>query len=517
MAKIIRIENTYELGEILAQIAKSDEQEVVLQVTSDSKFLENTRDVQVVRGFAEERGKSVNVQSTEKYEKLGFVAGADVTSNPPPVKPTAEIKKPKVKMPKAPKFSMPKIGTKGPLAVGGVLLIVGLLSIGGYVYAKYNVPTAQITLTVTPEIFTGSKDVVAKVEPSEGEIKMSSVQTEVTGEITAVPTGEKEVGDAATGEIEITNKSDDEVKIESGTEVTINFNGSDLVFVTDEDAEIDGSSEEEVTDSEGNTVKADVYKSKKVGITASSPGESYNISNDDIESDDISINSDDEDDLEIELSSSTSGGTAEKATVVSEKDLTDLRDKLLEKLQKEANEDLQTKISNEEQLLEGATEFSESAVTYSAEVDEEVGEITGTMTVNATGYYIATEDIKSSLEGEVDNLVPENYQVSDSSENIAYSASVKEVTNNPTTGAVESAKVTVKIQAYVIPNVNTDQIANDLSGISVKEAEEKISTIDNIEGADINQKPSRVFSGSLPKKPGSITVEVKAAQVEIQE
>lgn len=507
MAKVIKIGKTYELGDILADIEMSGEQDITLQISSDSKFLENTKDLQVVRTYAEGLQKNVKVENTQRFEKVGFVAGADISQDDveapiPVVKASNKFSTPKIK------FKLPKV--KGFVFVGIAALLLVLGVFGLSVFAK-NIPTATVTLTVSPEIFTGTKEVNAKEDPGDSDVKLYKTSTEVTESKKSVPTGEKEVGDKATGEIEILNKSSDDVTIDAGTEVTINFNGEDLLFVTSEKAQVDKKTEEEVTNSEGETVKADVYGKKKVEIVASEPGEKFNLSNDDIDSSDISIDVDDND-ISVELSSSTSGGTSKTVTVVSEKDLTDLKESLQTEIEKKAKEKLESQLSSESQLLEGSFEYTTVSNDYSAAVDEEASEITLTSTVAVTAYYLNGEEIKTKLSDEIEKLVPENYKVSEGADNITVSTSVKDTVTD-TVGNIQSVVVSVKVEAFVIPNIDKDKISNDIKGLSKEDAEQELSNISNIKKAEFTQKPAGIFASTLPKKSENITIEVESEQL----
>lgn len=507
MAKVIKIGKTYELGDILADIEMSSESDVTLQVSSDSKFLENTKDLQVVRTYAESLQKNLKVENTERFEKVGFVAGADISQDDV-VAPTSVIKpSKKASIPKL-KFKLPKVGVFVFIIVAVLLLIAG---IAGYLFFANNMPKATVTLTVSPEIFTGTKEVNAKEDPGDNDVKLYKTTTEVTESKKAVPTGEKEVGDKATGEIEVLNKSGDNVKIDLGTKVTINFNGKDLVFLTNEKATVDKKTEEEVTNSKGETVKADVYGKKKIKIIASEPGEKYNLSNDDINSSDISLDID-KDKISAELSSSTSGGTSKTVTVVSEKDLTDLKESLQTEIEKKAKDKLESQISSKSQLLEGSFDYTTVSADYSAKVDEEASEVTLTSTTEVTAYYLDGDEIKSKLSDEIEKLVPENYKVSGGTDDISVSTSVKDtVTDN--LGKIKSVVVSVKVEAFVIPNIDKEKIANDIKGLSKSDAKETLSKISNIKKAEFVQTPAGIFANTLPKKASNITIEIKSEKL----
>jgi|GEM_PF-4848735 len=507
MAKVIRIGKTYELGDVLADIEMSGESDITLQISSDSKFLENTKDLQVVRTYAESLQKTLKVENTERFEKVGFVAGADISQDDvvapkPVIKPSKKSSIPKMKL------KLPKVRSFVFIIVAFLLLIAG---IAGYSVLAKNVPKATVTLTVSPEIFTGTKEVNAKEDPGDNDVKLYKTTTEITESKKAIPTGEKEVGDKATGEIEVLNKSGDDVKINSGTEVTINFNGEDLVFLTNEKATVDKKTEEDVTNSKGETVKADVYGKKKIEIIASKPGEKYNLSNNDINSSDISLDIN-KDKISAELSSSTSGGTSKTVTVVSEKDLTDLKESLQTEIEKKAKDKLEAQTSNKSQLLDGSFDYKTVSADYSAKVDEEASEVTLTSTVEVTAYYLDGEEIKSKLSDEIEKLVPENYKVSEGADNISVSTSVKDiVTDN--LGNIQSVVVSVKVEAFVIPNIDKEKIANDIKGLSKTDAEKTISKINNIKKAEFVQKPAGVFTNTLPKRADNITIEIKSEKL----
>ncbi|PIR43668.1 hypothetical protein COV24_01265 [candidate division WWE3 bacterium CG10_big_fil_rev_8_21_14_0_10_32_10] len=511
---IIKIKKEYELGDILSQIRKSASNKIILQVAGDAGFLEEKTDLRIINNFAEKLNKNIIIQDTRKLEKLGFLAGEDVsTLNETPKSQMNSRKKIKLKVSSLNIFKKSKL----PIILI-IIVITSALLISGASAAYYYLPKANVVVKLDSQVFTGTKEVTVNLDTKEIDeenkiIPGILVSATTKDELTEVPTGEKEIGDKAVGEIEIFNKTDKKLKVSKDALVTIEVKNKDdevirsQDYVTDSDIEIPEKTQQDVTNDNGDIQKADVYGSKKVTITATSFGEDYNIDTTNVN---FKIEGVSKDKIVVEIKEKMSGGSSKKVTVVSEKDQEDLKDKLTKKLEEKVKQSLESKIIDSQQLLDGAVDYNIVSTSFDKEIDEEADKFTVTMEIEASAIVYTKDDLLKVLDTVIKDLVPQNYAITEKSEQFNLVSTVKEKIKDEETDKTTGLLVTNKIQSYVVPKIDEEEIKNNLEGKTLSEAEDYLGSISNIKQIDITITPN------LPKPLKRMPRIVKNINIDIQ-
>lgn len=375
MAKIINIEKNYEIGKILAQIKKSEDAKIMLQISSDSNFLNENQDLALVQSYAKSNGKAVAIQDTKRFEKLGFIAGKDVSEiqinkHKNTIDKNSKInRKPQNKM-KIPSLKINKIVLSVSIIIA-FLVISSALVFAGYYY----LPTANVELKIESQVFTGTKDVTANLSSETPDVEnriipATTISATVKDSLVELATGEKETGNKAKSKVEFLNKTDEKITIKPENIIEIELESGDKIdFEVIDEIEIPKKETEEVTNSEGETKKAEVYGSKEEEIIATSFGEEYNFDKKDVKQ--IKIEGIDADDLEAEIKDDSSGGSTKKVTVVTEKDQEALLEKLEKNLHKKSLEVLKSKTVSGQELLEDSVLYTTSSKVFDTNIDEE--------------------------------------------------------------------------------------------------------------------------------------------------
>jgi len=93
-------------------------------------------------------------------------------------------------------------------------------------------------------------------------------------------------------------------------------------------------------------------------------------------------------------------------------------------------------------------------------------------------------------------------------DNLIVTSSSKELKYNETTGVLESIVVSNKVQSSVAPKIKAEDIAADIAGKQIEDAQKYLSEIANITGAKIVISPNiPIFNKHLPNK-NKIDVEI---------
>lgn len=513
MAKIIKLNLNTSLGEVLAQIEKSEETEIVLE-SADNVDLTDTIDN--IKRFGAKVGKTVNVKNTQNFTRAGFVTGEDITTATLPtitqsknIAKKISFKKPNIKLDFFAKFLLLFKGNKIVfyLIPGSLLLVLGIF----FYLLFYKIHAASIDLSVNPRVFTASKTVLVyeDTQPSTNNvsIKGTSISKTQTDTIEGVPTGEKETGTQANGKIKIFNKTDEDKTIKSGTEVVITSNDTEFVFTTDKEVKVLAKTTQEIEDN-GEIKKADVFGSIEVGITASNFGDKYNLNKSDIKESNIKITNLKSSEFSAELTESTKGGTIKKVTAVLQKDIDQLVDDLQKRLDKKLTSDLENLAVKDEKVLSGGINIVYKQPVTTAKVGDEAEKIEVSITGTADTLKFDESELKLKLIESIKSDLPKEYTANEDSFEIYETVKNKNI--SATSQSVNSLELLVKVENKIVPNVDVSKIQNDLAGISFEEATNYLEKIENVQDIKVTQTPNIPFLiKSMPKTKENIKIQFK--------
>lgn len=391
--------------------------------------------------------------------------------------------KKKKKIMKIPDFS--NFTTRMALAIGGVILLIILWFVGfvilpkGTITINTDVSTTSINTTMTARVGSSELDLENNIIPAE------RVQVEKMDTVTVPATGEKNVGEKATGTINLTNciKSDGVQVVPAGTR----FSSGSITFETLEQAVLP----EATFNFSGTQCKSkDNGDDKTVDVIAVEPGEQFNITSKTLSSSISGIEA---------VGSEMSGGTTETVKVVSQEDIDNARNSLNGVSKNEALNELKSKLSEEsKRAIEQSLVNTEPNVVSAPAVGEEAEETTVTMTLNYSMLGVSEEDLNSILNSEIqENLGDTPVNIRDNGlETINYTLS--ELTDEADT------LLTIETVATIGPELNENQIKQEVVGKKRGDIEKQIESIDGVRSVSVEYSPAWITT--TPKSADKITI-----------
>ncbi|MBP7859453.1 hypothetical protein KA001_00635 [Patescibacteria group bacterium] len=507
--KIIKINQNYELGSVLAKIKVETEDNIILEIDSSLDKNEIKNDVDLIKDYAKKTGKILNINENSQFKKVGFVTNTDINSmEEPPLVEKTKVKRDirfnldfmrKVKIPK---FNFPI------LPIIAVILILG--SIIFYIMSIYFLPKAIIQIKLDSKAFSVTEELLASINKSELENSILAQKTTLTVKdtATAIPTGEKEIGDMAKGKLKIFNKTSENIDIKKGQIVYLDTK-KDKSYLTLTDITVEKKTTQDITNSDGTTSKADVYGSKEVEIESQTLGEIYNIDKKNVKNEDISLKGQSADDVTFELTKSLEGGTSKKTTVALQSDLDSLLDATQKKLEQRATDEIRSKSTDTAYFSEGAYTTTVTKKVFNVKANDEASQIDLEMEVEITALTFNKTELIERLKPNLKKQVPENYNLSENTNSIEVFSSTKTKIFDEKTKIFTGATLVNRIQTTLVPKIDENKIKSDLSGVSYEKAVEYLQDIEGATGT-IKQAGANVFafSKTLPKNKDNIKIEV---------
>lgn len=389
-------------------------------------------------------------------EEVGFSTG--IPSSEPVDRNTEEVDidnveeisiKPKTKF-QLPSFAIPKFrfNISLPSSMNKkfflYLLIPAVLVLGVFV-ALYTVPKAQLsilikakpletTLDLTLSESAESPNVDSKILP------VTRSSESITGTKTIPTTGTKLVGEVATGSVTIYNRTTLSKNFLKGTSLS----SGNLKFVLDDDVTVASKS--------AGADYVDVPGKATVKISAKDIGSSSNLS----AGSEFTLATFGKDSYVAKNDEPLSGGSSKEITTFSEADKKDL----VSSLQSELIEELKSKVTSTNSqgfiVLDQEIEVTDSQ--YSAKVGEEATEVGGTLTFNIPVLSYQFKDIESLVSSSLNTSIPQGYVQTNLNPTINF--------ETKSTAKDEDPTVTARVSTYVLPVINTTQLAKDVVGKS---------------------------------------------------
>ena len=399
-------------------------------------------------------------------------------------------------------LKIPKLSLKGRTSLIIVLLLVlGLLGFGGY-QLMWRVPKAELSVTVDSQPLI--KSVEIQVKPNVTNNVADRIlagfiaETVVSDSKTTETTGEKLVGEKAEGKIEIANyKVGAEAEFDDGEEVYFE-DDDDMIYFLKDDVTVPGATEEIQPD----LTKIVTPGKASVGVIAADIGKDFNLDEDEnLKFDDFSS-----DDYTAEVQEDIDGGSSDIASVVSQGDLDLLSEELFAEIQEQGNLALGGTLSKEQILINGSVVGALAIEEFSAELDEEVEELTLTQTINFQGLSYREEDLDAILVDLLEGFIPSGFELSDEEKD----TNVEILGNTDATVLnLSQADLQVTIKAFVIPEIDEKQLLEDLVGVSISEAEKILGKVRNVDNYEIKLDPNIPFLRRIPGNVDNITLKVK--------
>lgn len=392
-----------------------------------------------------------------------------------------------------PKIRLPSFRPKGakvfiiPLVI---LLLVGG-AIGGAYYFYFNKVEATVLITLIPKKVTDSRDVIFTIENSEdfsnNVLGAKTVNSTLDGDMTVGATGKKDVGDKAKGSVTIyNNNTDTSIALSSGTAIK---SESGLNFTLDKDLTIASAS--------GDIFSGTKPGTSSVDVTAGNIGTNYNLPSG------TKFTVTGNNSLAGKNDGAFSGGSKKTVTVASNEDLAKLKTELIKNLEDKASGELVKQTQQDSIALPIVLSTNVEKTKYDKNVGDEAKAIKLTATVNFTGLsYQESETQKFAKE-----ILQKNYAKNMTFDENSIQTNIKDAKQK----SPKEIAATLIMNASLLPKIDNQGIARELSGKSFKAAEAILSAVPQVERTEILYNPNiSLLSKLLPNLPNHVTVNISS-------
>lgn len=388
---------------------------------------------------------------------------------------------PAFKLPSLP-FSVPKLGV--------IIVIVFLLLIAGvgFLGATWVLPRASVTITTLPKTVDVSEKIT--IDPQAAGVDSASLtipgrkqEKSLTGEKTITVTGKKKIGDPSKGTVTVYNKSLTTKNIKKGVGLSV---GS-LKFTLDADVQVASASE---------SIGSITFGKGTANITALQIGSQGNLPvNTEFTFADISGSI-----LIARNDQALTGGNSKDVTVVSRADYDSLAKSVSLELTAQAKKELAGSVEGGAKLIDDTIKTSITAKEFDQELDQQISELHGKVTVSIEGISYSDKDIATLFEEKSKQSVPPGYQiVTDKSEVSVSAVSVKK------DGSIQA---TVRVATTALPSIDEAQIRKSIVGKNITQATEWLRNLSGVSAVsyDINWSLAK---DRLPANPNNIKISVQ--------
>ncbi len=358
--------------------------------------------------------------------------------------------------------------------VAGILALVVItwvwLTTGIRAVVKLSLATEVISKETTITLVLDQE----KTSSEELILLAHTIEKQISAKKTKETTGVKVVGDQATGEVTLYNKTEAVKVFEQGTKIS----KGNLVFTLDEDTEVASASTKETSGG-----KETEYGKKNVKVTAVDIGADSNLEKE-VE---LQVASFDPGTYSATAVAAFTGGSSREVRVVSINDreqlLEDLRKKLLVDAQKEIEDSL-----GDGEYIASVNIEQVNKQAFDAKVGDEIGTVTLDLSVTAQALVYRTEDLKPLAQKVLENDTPAGYTLADSE---------PQILSTPDQEASASSEVhlLVNITAEAKPDLNFNELKQNILDKSIDEAKQFLVAKDEIKSVQVDLIPS--FSARL--------------------
>jgi len=352
-------------------------------------------------------------------------------------------------------------------------------------------PRATVTLKFPATPKSQAITLTVKANDNTGELTIlgNLLESEKSGEKIITATGQKNVGSKATGSITITNKFRDssgagkDQYFPAGTPVT--DNKTKKVFLLDRAVTVG-----RVTYNPVNGQP--IYQSVSVAVTATAPGEDYNIAASTFSIEGQLSNT------EVTSSSAFSGGSSRQVTVLSQEDVDKAVAELTAQLANDANSEL-TKKAAGQTILDGSTHKTVTSQKINQEIGSQTDQAKLEMAIRLTTLVFDRGEAELKLTQAMEKDVPDSQQLvipTDKPIGLTFQALNAENTE---------MTIEAKGEGFVVPKVDRQALARRLNRKSVSAARSYLEQNFPSVRSDFNFTPAW-WPKLLPLLPQSIEI-----------
>jgi len=375
--------------------------------------------------------------------------------------------------------SMKNLGPRNLVIFTGV----GLILLLALFYFFILQTSATITISQNPKMEEKSASAVfspnSQTNVDEGILSAEIVSVEEEGSVSTNTSGKKDIGTKAKGTVTIFNNDTDPVNLSSGTVITAS-NGQKFTL----DSAIS------VASASGDIFSGTKPGTKNVNVTASDIGTEANVPSD------TKFTVGTSKTVAGKNDNAFSGGSKKSITVVSEKDISKLRNDLPKSLADKAKNDLSPKISEGKSVIENYIDTDLQEENFDKKEEDEAKQITLKGKVSFDFVSYKNDDMLSFAQKLFDDG---NYSLDKN--NLKVSAKNIKVEKD------EDITADVIVKAGLFAKIDTNSLSKQIAGEPVSKAKNLIGNLENVSNVNINVSPPLPFiSGNLPKNPDKIKI-----------
>lgn len=358
---------------------------------------------------------------------------------------------------------------------------------GVFFAAWFALPKADITIFISPRTLTSRETFILKEDAStpdvNGRVLPSQVFTKtVSNQDSAPATGAKTVGEAATGKVTVRNGTSSDVKLPAGA---LLVGPNDLKFTITESASVSAATS---PTSPGTAT---------IPATAAAIGPDYNLSADTS----LKVGNFSKSEIDAVVSEAFTGGSSRQITAVSKTDLDTLERTLTDKLMTQAQEEMVSEVPDDALFISNSITTRVTSKTFDHKVGDEAAQVGLNLEVEATAYTVPKTAITEAAASLLETQVPSGYSFRP--EQVQTSFELQK-------GATEPTAI-IGFTAYLLPNVNPDDVARAVSGKRFTAANDYLGTIPGFVKASITITPA--FPNAIrfvPFRASQISVSIEA-------
>lgn len=376
-------------------------------------------------------------------------------------------------------------------AMGGFIAGVLVLGVMTWIWLATGIQ-AELSLDLVTQLVSKEANITLDSSRNSSDVERlilaaQTMKKEVRGTKVSDATGVKLVGDKATGQVTLYNKTKALKKFEVGTELS----KGDLVFTLDEEVEVASASVEKSTSSE----KIE-YGQAEATLTATKIGADSNLT----KGTELQVASFDLGTYSAVVVETFTGGSSREVRVVSKGDRDKLFSELKQELVNEATHNIKSDLPDKHYLVP-VDQVEIQQQDFDAEVGDEVRTLTLDLSLVAQALSYSSQDLQLLAQQILEADVPDNYTLA---------GSEPQILSSPDQVATQSGTVSlaVNLSAEAKPDLDHEQLKQDLAGKRLDEAEQTLVAKDMIKTAEIKLIPALAMKiwPRLPKDPAKIKI-----------
>lgn len=360
---------------------------------------------------------------------------------------------------------------------------LGVLLIGFFVWAIFFAPAASVAITARTNVINISKTLQlradATVDANQGVLPLVTQKTKKTVSVEFTATGKKNIGEKAAGTVSMTAciaSTSAPASVPSGTTLTAGGN----TYVTTANADFS-------LESFGNGCIN--YSTDDTDIAASKAGTSSNVTNATFA---VSGRSN------IVAQGSTSGGTDKTVTVVSADDVSKAKEELKSQDANTVKEELKKLFTAQQIVIEEGFIVSSADPVSTPAVDSEA--TTAELTAETTYTLVGVE--RAGLKAVYDAYLTTQLK-GDTSQKV-YESGDNATQFSQFIKTDDGFSVRATAVAQVGPNINSDELAEQLKGKRVGEVQQIVEAVQGVKNVDVRLSPFWV--SRVPNSADRITI-----------